>query len=83
MYGLEVAVPTTVAPCRNSTCVMAAPAAAVALAVIATVAGAVYVAPLAGVVIATVGGWAGPTVTVTGGEKAMPPALSVATARTE
>ena len=50
---------------------------------IATVAGAGLVAPGPGVVIATVGGWAGPTVTATGGEKAMPPALSVATARSE
>ena len=54
MYGLEVAVPSRVAPLKNSTLLIAAPDSE-AEAVMGMVAAAVNVAPLAGLVIDTVG----------------------------
>ncbi len=54
MYGLEVAVPSRVAPLKNSTLLIDPPDSE-AEAVIGIDAGAVNVAPLAGLVIDTVG----------------------------
>ena len=71
---------SNVAPLKNSTLLMVAPVAGVALALIVMLAGGVKVALFAGEVMDTVGGGGGVTVTVIGAEIVAAPLLSVALA---